>query len=75
MMFSCGITKEERKRLFAVDRAQRAKWHKHFALWPVTVAGESGKKTCVWLEWVERRSDWYVGFEESWYINEYRLPV
>lgn len=48
MRFDCGLSFGERQ----IERASSLRqWHRWFAWHPVRVASRS----CVWLEWIERR--------------------
>ena len=61
MRFNCGKTHEARI-------AAKEKWHKFFALLPVTMeVDEKGNRRCAWLETVERKGKmWYAGGDYGW---------
>lgn len=65
MIFSCGLTLEEKRR--------REDWHDFFALLPRTVAVEDGRFICAWMQTIQRRSTYYLAWDGPDWANEYRL--
>ncbi len=54
MKLHCGLT-------YKGWRMRRESWRRWFAWRPVVVSvDEHEQKTCVWLEWVERRGRWHA---------------
>lgn len=61
MKFDCGETFAEKKR-------RLKQWHRWFAWRPVKVNDHD----CRWLEWVERRGDYYPGYADNDWEWEHR---
>ncbi len=65
MRFDCGPTGLERI-------AAKEKWHRFFVVWPRRM-GQT--HDCRWLEWAERKGEFYCGMGGAWWSYEYRpLP-
>lgn len=67
MLFDCGETWEAKK-------ARLSEWHPFFALRPRTVSIEGGRKTCAWLQWIERSGFCYSFWQDGVWCWYYRLP-
>lgn len=68
MKFNCGPTPEQKE----ADRLHRlTNWHPFFVMWPRRL----GEGDCRWLETIERRGRYLLGFDgpEDWRW-EYRAP-
>lgn len=50
------------------EERPRLEWKPYFAWWPVQIEGQM-----VWLEWVKRRSEWWVSSGECGVSHSYRF--
>lgn len=65
MKFSCGETREAKK-------ARLKEWHPFFALFPRTVAINGDRYECRWLETIERKGEYLMGWDGGYWFWEYR---
>lgn len=65
MKFDCGPTPEQRREAYL---KWRENWHRWFAWRPVRL----GANDCRWLEYVERKQTFHVGYGGAWWSSEYR---
>jgi hypothetical protein len=61
MKVNCGETWQEKK-----ERLED--WHRFFCLWPRRV----GHQDCRWLEYVERKGEYWSFWGDAGWIWEYR---
>lgn len=65
MIFSCGLTRDERvrreKEATEAWIARCTQWHDTFIFWPKVVGAQDGKKVCAWLQTVECKYWLYKG--------------
>jgi hypothetical protein len=73
MIFRCGETSVVKQERRDMEHARLSEWHDFFALFPRNIAEKNGRCICAWLQVIQRKGRFIVGYESDWWRWEYRI--